>query len=69
MPQTIRLPSTFSPTPDPLAHYKRLTGRTLDRTLGFVWWFVNLLGGGSTAIGIFNILIGIGLITWWGLRT
>jgi len=68
-PQTIRLPSTFSPTPDTLAHYKRLTGRTLDRTLGFVWWFVNLLGGGTTAVGIFNILIGIGLITWWGLRT
>ncbi|KAK2466803.1 hypothetical protein APHAL10511_001061 [Amanita phalloides] len=62
---TIRLPSSFSPTPDPLALYKRLIGRTLDRSLGIAWWLVNVLGAGSTIIGIFNILIGIGLFTCW----
>lgn len=68
IPPMIRLPPTFRPTPDPLAPYKRLVGRTLDRVLGINWWLINVLGAGSTAVGIFNILLGAVLLAWWRLR-
>ncbi|KAF8637332.1 hypothetical protein AX17_002833 [Amanita inopinata Kibby_2008] len=64
----IRLPTTYSPVPDPLATWKRLAGHTLDRTLGIIWWLVTVLGAGSTAVGILNIFLGVGLYTWWRFR-
>ncbi|RDB21468.1 Inositol polyphosphate 5-phosphatase OCRL-1 [Hypsizygus marmoreus] len=62
---TIRLPSTYTPVPDPLATLKRYVGRTLDRIIGICWWFLVLLGAGSSAVGVFNFVLGIGALTWW----
>ncbi|EGN93287.1 hypothetical protein SERLA73DRAFT_116094 [Serpula lacrymans var. lacrymans S7.3] len=61
----LRLPSTFTPTPDPLATLKRFTGRTLDRIVGYVWWFLVLVGAGSAIIGAFNFLLGFGAWSWY----
>ncbi|KAF8623477.1 hypothetical protein AX15_006261 [Amanita polypyramis BW_CC] len=67
-PPMIRLPSTFIPTPDSLAPYRRLVGRILDRLLGICWCLINTLGAGSTIIGIINTLLGVGLFIYWRFR-
>ncbi|PFH54227.1 hypothetical protein AMATHDRAFT_72735 [Amanita thiersii Skay4041] len=64
-PPKIRLPPTFSPTTSPFSDTWRLVGRILDRSLGLLWWLLRALGVGSTAFGIFNVLLGTGLYTWW----
>ncbi|KAF7973389.1 hypothetical protein HWV62_15166, partial [Athelia sp. TMB] len=68
-PPLLRLPASFHPTPDRHAVVKRYIGRTLDRLIGYAWWLVTLFGMGSTAIGIFNFLLGIGAWKWWGSRS
>ncbi|KAF8557286.1 DNase I-like protein [Imleria badia] len=50
------LPSTYTPTPDPLATVKKYTGRMLDRIVGYTWWLLIIVGAGSTAVGVFNFL-------------
>ncbi|KAI0318959.1 Endonuclease/exonuclease/phosphatase [Amylostereum chailletii] len=61
----LRLPSTYLPTPDPLAAVKRYTGRSLDRIVGIVWWLLSVLGAGNAAIGVGNFLLGVGAWVWW----
>lgn len=65
----LRLPATYAPTPDPRATLKRYTGRLLDRLIGYVWWLIALCGAGSTVVGVFNFLVGIGAWGWWSRRT
>lgn len=60
----IHLPEDYKPTPDPLASVKRYTGRVLDRLVGYVWWLLVLLGAGSTAVGLFNFVVGLGVWRW-----
>jgi hypothetical protein len=43
----------------------RLTGRTIGCLVGYVWWFLIVLGAGNTAVGIVNFILGIGTWTWW----
>ncbi|KAG7447983.1 inositol polyphosphate phosphatase [Guyanagaster necrorhizus] len=64
-PPTLRLRSYYSPTPDPLATYKRYTGRVFDRVIGIIWWIFTLFGAGSAIVGIFNFFFGIGAWSWW----
>jgi len=63
-PPTIRLPSSYHPTPDPLATFKRYLGRSLDRVIGIIWWLFTMMGAGSAALGIFNFFLGIAY-SWW----
>ncbi|KDR81754.1 hypothetical protein GALMADRAFT_60237 [Galerina marginata CBS 339.88] len=65
---TLRLPTTYAPTPDPLASVKRYTGRVLDRIIGIIWWLFTLLGAGSSLVGIFNFFLGLGAWTWWKVK-
>jgi hypothetical protein len=67
-PPTIRLPKSYSPTPDPRATLKRCAGRTLDRIIGICWWLLILLGAGSGVVGVFNFCLGIGAWSWWRSR-
>ena len=67
-PPIIRLPTHYSPTPDPRATLKRYLGRTLDRVVGICWYILVLLGAGSGVVGIFNFFLGIGAWTWWKSR-
>ncbi|KAJ7097763.1 inositol polyphosphate phosphatase [Mycena belliarum] len=64
-PPLLRLPAYYTPSPDPYAHWKRYSGRVLDRVIGIVWWLLTLLGAGSTLVGIFNFLLGLGAWGWW----
>nr|GAT60071.1 inositol polyphosphate phosphatase [Mycena chlorophos] len=64
-PPILRLPEDYSPVPDPRANLKRYTGRALDRFIGRIWWFLTLLGAGSTVVGIFNFVLGLGAWGWW----
>ncbi|KAF8136748.1 Endonuclease/exonuclease/phosphatase [Boletus edulis] len=52
-PPCLHLPSTYTPTPDPLATIKKYTGRILDRI-------------GSTVVGIFNFLCVYASWKWFG---
>lgn len=67
-PPMLRLPSTYSPTPDPFATAKKYTGRALDRVIGICWYVLVILGAGSWAVGIFNFLVGVGAWTWWKVK-
>ncbi|OBZ69353.1 Inositol polyphosphate 5-phosphatase OCRL-1 [Grifola frondosa] len=64
-PPVLLLPPGYTPTPDPYANLKRYTGRTLDRIIGYCWWFLTLIGAGSAVLGIGNILVSIGVWRWW----
>ncbi|KII88319.1 hypothetical protein PLICRDRAFT_161272 [Plicaturopsis crispa FD-325 SS-3] len=61
----LRLPASYTPTPDPHAALKRSTGRAADRTVGYLWWLLTLLGAGSAVIGIFNFMLSLGALGWW----
>ncbi|KAG5219994.1 Inositol polyphosphate phosphatase OCRL [Salix suchowensis] len=61
----IALPSSYKPTPDPNAFLKKVVGRTLDRTIGLIWWLFTVIGAGSFGVGIFNFALGIGAWKWW----
>ncbi|KAH7929730.1 DNase I-like protein [Leucogyrophana mollusca] len=65
-PPLLRLPPGFNPTPDPRAVLKRYAGRTLDRTIGYAWWFLTLVGAGSAVVGVFNFLLSFAAWRWWG---
>ncbi|KAG6851268.1 hypothetical protein H0H93_011704 [Arthromyces matolae] len=67
-PPLLRLPSDYSPAPDPRANLKRYLGRSFDRLIGICWYILVLLGAGSGAVGIFNFLVGLGAWTWWRSR-
>ncbi|KAG7092715.1 hypothetical protein E1B28_009045 [Marasmius oreades] len=64
-PPLIRLPSTYSPKPDPKANLKRYMGRCLDRPIGILWWLFTVIGAGTAVVGVFNFLIGVGVWSWW----
>lgn len=64
-PPLLRLPSAYTPTPDPRATLKRYIGRTLDRIIGYTWWLLTLVGAGSTIVGIFNFFLGLAAWRWW----
>ncbi|KAF8447556.1 Endonuclease/exonuclease/phosphatase [Boletus edulis BED1] len=65
-PPCLHLPSTYTPTPDPLATIKKYTGRILDRIVGYAWWLLIILGAGSTVVGIFNFLCVYASWKWFG---
>lgn len=65
LPPMLQLPSTYSPTPDPLATFKRYTGRILDRIIGYIWALLTVVGAGSAAVGVFNFLCGYVAWNWW----
>ncbi|KAG5724000.1 Synaptojanin-2 [Termitomyces sp. T112] len=64
-PPMLRLPSTYTPAPDPRANFKRYVGRSFDRVIGICWYILVLLGAGSGVVGIFNFIVGVGAWTWW----
>lgn len=64
-PPMLRLPSSYTPTPDPRATLKRYIGRTLDRIIGSLWWLLTLVGAGSAIVGIFNFFLGLAAWRWW----
>ena len=64
-PPLLRLPSAYTPTPDPRATFKRYTGRTFDRIIGYIWWLFVLVGAGSAVVGIFNFFLGLAAWRWW----
>ena len=64
-PPLLRLPETYTPTPAPYATLTRAIGRVADRLVGYVWWFLHLLGAGNAVVGIFNFFVGIGALSWW----
>ena len=64
-PPLLRLPSNFKPQPDRWAKVKRYRGRCLDRVVGYIWWFLTFFGAGSTVVGIFNFILGLGMWRWW----
>jgi hypothetical protein len=51
--------------PDPYATLKKYTGRTLDRIIGYIWWLLTFIGAGSSAFGLGNFVLGMGMWTWW----
>ncbi|KAI6028661.1 inositol polyphosphate phosphatase [Pisolithus orientalis] len=61
----LQLPSTYIPTPDPLATLKRYIGRILDRIIGYIWAFFTIIGAGSAVVGIFNLFCGYVAWMWW----
>lgn len=61
----IKLPSNFPLKPDPYATLKKYTGRTLDRIIGYIWWLLTFIGAGSSAFGLGNFVLGMGMWTWW----
>jgi len=61
----LRLPPGFKHAADPYANLKRYTGRILDRFIGYIWWFLSLIGAGSAIVGTFNFLLGLGAWRWW----
>ncbi|GJE90773.1 hypothetical protein PsYK624_069170 [Phanerochaete sordida] len=67
-PPTLRLPAHFRPRPDAYAALKRYSGRTLDRLVGYCWWLFVFLGAGSSALGIGNFVVGLGMWSWWRSR-
>ncbi|OAX37211.1 DNase I-like protein [Rhizopogon vinicolor AM-OR11-026] len=64
-PPLLRLPSAYTPSPDPRATLKRYAGRLLDRVIGYTWWLLTLVGAGSTVVGIFNFFLGLAAWRWW----
>ncbi|KIP12308.1 hypothetical protein PHLGIDRAFT_62140 [Phlebiopsis gigantea 11061_1 CR5-6] len=66
-PPTLLLPEGFTPRPDPYALPKKYLGRVLDRLIGLCWWLLVFLGAGSGALGIGNVLVGLGIwkARWW----
>lgn len=62
------LPSGFTPKPDPFAGIKKYTGRVIDRTIGFAWWLLVIIGVGHATVGIGNVIVGFGTWTWWKSR-
>ncbi|THU82266.1 DNase I-like protein [Dendrothele bispora CBS 962.96] len=61
----LKLPAHYTPKPDPLANLKRYTGRSLDRTIGIIWWLLTMIGAGSAVVGLFNFIVGLGAWNWW----
>ncbi|KIJ41245.1 hypothetical protein M422DRAFT_209364 [Sphaerobolus stellatus SS14] len=51
--------------PDPRANLKRYVGKGLGRIIGFIWFVFVLLGLGNAAIGISNVVLGMGAWSWW----
>ncbi|KAI0797586.1 skeletal muscle/kidney enriched inositol 5-phosphatase [Abortiporus biennis] len=68
-PPLLHLPSTYNPKPDPLANVKKYIGRTFDRIIGYIWWFLTFFGAGSAVYGIGNFLLSFGLWTWYKSRS
>ncbi|KAI6045700.1 inositol polyphosphate phosphatase [Pisolithus marmoratus] len=64
-PPTLQLPSTYIPTPDPLAILKRYIGRIVDRIIGYIWTLLTLIGAGSAVVGVFNFFCGYAAWQWW----
>ena len=64
-PPLLQLPAGYKPKPSRLAVFNRYSGRILDRIIGYIWWFLNFIGAGNTAMGTFNFLLGIGAWNWW----
>lgn len=64
----LSLPPGFTPRPDPFAAVKKYTGRVIDRTIGFVWWLLVIVGVGHATVGIANVILGFGTWTWWKSR-
>lgn len=64
----LSLPLGFTPRPDPFARIKKYTGRVIDRTIGFVWWLLFIVGVGHATVGIGNVIVGFGTWTWWKSR-
>lgn len=58
----VKLPSTYSPHPDPHARIKRILGRIFDRLLGYTWWLLAFLGFGSAAVGLSNFIFSFGAL-------
>ncbi|KZT26393.1 DNase I-like protein [Neolentinus lepideus HHB14362 ss-1] len=70
-PPTLRLPPSYTPTPDPLATPKRYLGRVLDRVLGIAWLLTIIVGAGSAVLGLGAILGGslfYAFWRWWRAR-
>ncbi|KAF9246165.1 Endonuclease/exonuclease/phosphatase [Melanogaster broomeanus] len=64
-PPLLRLPKSYTPTPDPYALLKKYTGRALDRIIGYTWWFLTTIGAGSAIVGIFNFFFSYAAWKWW----
>jgi hypothetical protein len=64
----LSLPLGFTPRPDPFASIKKYTGRVIDRTVGFVWWLLVIVGVGHVTVGFGNVILGFGTWTWWKSR-
>lgn len=61
----LKLPTGFKPVPISYASLKSTIGKILDRILGYVLSILTLLGAGSMAIGIGNVVFGMGVLTFW----
>ncbi|KAI4527888.1 DNase I-like protein [Schizophyllum commune Loenen D] len=62
---TIRLPPGYNPSPDPWTKPKRYVGLVLDKVVGITWWLFTLFGMGSSIVGLFNALVGLGAWRWY----
>ncbi|KAF8643824.1 hypothetical protein AX16_008842 [Volvariella volvacea WC 439] len=66
---TIRLPPNHNIRPDGFANIKKYTGRVIGRVIGIFWWLLTVIGVGSSALGTFNLLLGLGAWKWWRARS
>lgn len=65
---TLRLPSQYTPKPDPSWRFKRHAGRLLGRVVGALWSLLVLIGLGSSVLGLFNALfLGYAFRRWSGV--
>ena len=62
----LQLPSLPALKPDPWYTWKRVFGQMCNRTIGYGWTLLWLLGLGNTALGIGNVVLG--LLAWSWMR-
>ncbi|PSR83097.1 hypothetical protein PHLCEN_2v5901 [Hermanssonia centrifuga] len=67
-PHVLKLPTTYTPHPDPYTPLKKYTGRVLDRSIGYCWWLLTVFGAGSAVFGIGNFILSLGMWGWWKTR-
>ncbi|TDL24840.1 inositol polyphosphate phosphatase [Rickenella mellea] len=63
-PPLLRLPSSYTPKPDPYWILKRHAGRACDRIIGVIWSLFWFIGFGNAVLGMGNFIFSLVAWSW-----
>lgn len=61
----LQISSTPLCTPSRFWLITRSTGKSLDLFIGWMWYFLRMIGVGHAGFGVGNFVLGLGALAWW----